>query len=171
MQNSDCPSVFQEEMNKKIYNRNIPSHPLQPYLDVRPVLTKYDYFPIVDSRKEIVEKLEDLPVYNIAATFNPGNRSSPWSGFASNVNLESELRNQVYAIQKCSQSVYVPSSKSDLYVYDFKTPSVDMSSHNLLFKENGFTQFNPNPDDKIVGTNLFNNYTRNQIKDINNYGE
>ena len=44
--NNQCNSNKHEQMNKQIYNRNIPSQMLQPYIDVRPVMTKYSYFPI-----------------------------------------------------------------------------------------------------------------------------
>ena len=40
-------SQIHTQTNERIYNRNIPSQMLQPYLDVRPVMTKYSYFPIV----------------------------------------------------------------------------------------------------------------------------
>ncbi len=110
-----CSSQIHKETNTRIYERNIPSQMLQPYVDVRPVMTKYSYFPIVDPRKPISVPMEQLPTFNVHKTFNPGNTTSPWSGFASSINTESELRNQVYALQKCSQSVYVPSSNSDLY--------------------------------------------------------
>ena len=46
-------SKIHEETNTRIYDRNIPSQMLQPYLDVRPVMTKYSYFPIVDPRKQL----------------------------------------------------------------------------------------------------------------------
>ena len=88
---TQCESKSQEEMNKKLYERNVPSKKLQPYLDVRPVMTKYSYFPIVDPRKKLTTELQVMPTYNIHNVFNPGNTESPWSGFASNVNVESEL--------------------------------------------------------------------------------
>ena len=117
--------------NSRIYERNIPSQPLQPYIDVRAVSTKYSYLPIVDPRKNISVPLIRLPDYSPHKVFNPGNTTSPWSGFASNVNLESELRNQVYALQKCSQSVYVPNSNSDLYNYHFQTKT-QVQAHNFV---------------------------------------
>jgi hypothetical protein len=164
---NDLESVAQmhHQTNARIYDRNIPSQVLQPYIDVRPVLTKYSYFPIVDPRKELNTKLMQVPTYNAHQVFNPGNTQSPWSGFASNINKESELRNQVYALQKCSQAVYVPSSKSDLYDYKFKTIT-QSNPHQLLFTNNSFSSFNPNPDQNVVGTNLFNNSTRSQVKDL-----
>lgn len=161
----ECVSNIHAQTNRKIYDRNISSQMLQPYLDVRPVTTKYSYFPIVDPRKKIKTPLEQIPTYNVKNVFNPGNTVSPWSGFASNINLESELRNQVYALQKCSQSVYVPNSKSDLYDYNFKTIT-QPNPHQLLFQNDSFQNFNPNPDDKIVGSSIFMNNTRVQVRDM-----
>jgi hypothetical protein len=109
--------------------------------------------------------LQQMPDFNTHKVFNPGNTMSPWSGFASNINKESELRNQIYALQSCSQAVYVPSSTSDLYTYNFQ-PKPSSQSHNLLFENTKFCQFNPNPDEKIVGTQMFMNPTRVQLKDI-----
>ena len=160
-----CNSQVQEQTNTRIYDRNIPSQPLQPYLDVRPVMTKYSYFPIVDPRKELNVSLQNMPTYQVNKVFNPGNTQSPWSGFASNINKESELRNQVFALQKCSQSVYVPNSNSDLYNYKFKTIKQE-NPHELLFQNESFSQFNPNPDSKIVGSRMFMNSTRVQVRDM-----
>jgi hypothetical protein len=158
-------SKIHQETNSRIYDRNIPSQMLQPYLDVRPVMTKYTHFPIVEPRKSNSVPLTVQPTFSPHNVFNPGNTTSPWSGFASNVNVESELRNQIYALQKCSQSVYVPSSKSDLYNYGF-TPKPTHQSHSLLFQNESFSQFNPNPDAKTVGTGMFFNSTRVQVRDM-----
>jgi hypothetical protein len=114
-QSSMCVSEIHKQTNQRIYDRNIPSQVLQPYIDARPVTTKYSYFPIVDPRKSINIPLQQMPTYNVSQVFNPGNTQSPWSGFATNINTESELRNQIYALQKCSQATYVPGSSSDLY--------------------------------------------------------
>lgn len=165
MQNQECVSDIHNQTNNRIYNRNIPSQMLQPYIDVRPVMTKYSYFPIVDPRKEINIQLQQTPSFNVGNVFNPGNTKSPWSGFASNVNKESELRNQIYALQKCSQSVYVPSSTSDLYNYKFQTPSIN-NPHELLFRDETFNSFNPNPAPELCGSGIFLNSTRCQVRDI-----
>ena len=87
------------------------------------------------------------------------------SGFASNINTESELRNQIYALQKCSQSVYVPTSNSDLYDYSFRA-KVQPNPHELLFRDETFTSFDPNPNKEIVGTNMFMNPTRVQVREL-----
>jgi len=162
-----CVSKIHEQTNTRIYDRNIPSQMLQPYLDVRPVMTKYSYLPIVDPRKELNVKMVQMPTYNSQAVFNPGNTQSPWSGFASNINLESELRNQVFALQKCSQAVYVPDSNSDLYKYSYSPNTAKKSqTHSLLFQKEQFCDFNPNPDNKLVGSGIFYNSTRTQVKEI-----
>jgi hypothetical protein len=160
-------SQIHTQTNERIYNRNIPSQMLQPYLDVRPVMTKYSHLPIVDPRKPVSVPLQQMPTFNVQNTFNPGNTTSPWSGFASNINKESELRNQIYALQKCSQAVYVPSSNSDLYDYTFKTKT-QSNPHDLLFKQEHFSEFNPNPSTKIVGSGIFMNSTRVQVRDLTN---
>jgi hypothetical protein len=158
-------SKIRETTNARIYDRNIPAQVLQPYIDVRPVMTKYSYLPIVDPRKQLDTKLIQMPTYNVHTTFNPGNTQSPWSGFASNVNTESVLRNQVYALQKCSQAVYVPSSGSDLYNYSFQTVT-KANPHEFLFEKEHFNKFNPNPAPQIIGITPFYNATRSQIKDL-----
>jgi len=169
-QSDECVSDIHKQTNQRIYSRNIPSQMLQPYIEVRPVMTKYSYFPIVDPRKNISVPLQQMPTYNVHDVFNPGNSQSPFSGFATNINMESELRNQIYALQKCSQSVYVPSSNSDLYDYRFKTRT-QSNPHELLFRNDTFESFNPNPAPKICGTGIFHNNTRCQVKDMTTEGK
>lgn len=164
-QSTVCVSEIHKDTNQRIYSRNIPSQMLQPYIDVRPVMTKYSYFPIVDPRKNISVPLQQMPTYNVHQVFNPGNTQSPYSGFATNINKESELRNQIYALQKCSQATYVPSSNSDLYSYKFQTKT-QPNPHQLLFENQSFNTFNPNPAPSEVGVGLFNNATRVQVKEM-----
>lgn len=109
-------STIRNVSNKRIADRNLPTLPLQSYLDVRAVPTKYTLLPIIDIQPPTSFDMRVEPTYNSEKTFNPGDRQSPWSGFASNVDMESILRSQIFALQKCSQAVYVPSSTSDLYI-------------------------------------------------------
>ena len=162
--NNESASQITDSINKRIYDRNIPSQMLQPYLSVRPVMTKYSLMPIVDPRAPIKIPMQQQPTYNTHKEFNPGNTQSPWSGFCSNINTESVLRNQVFALQKCSQSVYVPSSKSDLYDYSFKPNKHENQPFPELFKREIFAPFNPNPEN--VGDGIFYNATRVQIREL-----
>lgn len=160
----ECSSHIHKTTNERIYDRNIPSQFLQPYLDVRPVMTKYSIMPIVDPRAQVRTPLQQTPIYKPSQVFNPGNTKSPWSGFASAINKESELRNQIYALQSCSQSVYVPSSRSDLYQYSFTPQQNSVQPYQNLFKKETFDAFNPNTDN--VGNGMFQNCTRQQVKDL-----
>jgi len=162
----ECASQITNANNNRIYDRNIPSHALQPYLNVIPVMTKYSIMPIVDPRTPIKTPITKQPIYNTNEVFNPGNRNAPWSGFATNINTESELRNQIFAIQSCSQAVYVPSANSDLYNFGFTPKNTVQQPFPGLFQKEQFESFNPNPEN--VGQGLFQNCTRQQIRDLGN---
>lgn len=152
-------SIRHEITNARANSRLLPSHPLQPYLSVAPVQTKFTILPVVDPRKKINVNLTQQGTYFPDKMFNPGNNVGPWSGFASSVNTESMLRNQIYALQKASQSVYVPSSKSDLYEHAFNTQKTTQS-HDPLFHVFVPEQTHQVPLKDLMGDGLFNNSTR-----------
>jgi hypothetical protein len=156
----------QKTVYQRSYERNIPSQPLQPYLDSRPVLTKYSIMPIVDNRGQISTPLNQYATYTPETVYNPGNDFGPWSGYASNVNHESELRNQIFALQSCSQASYIPSSKSSLYNVKWNNKNKPYQPFPELFKQEEFCPFNPNLNPDVVGYSLFNNATRQQTKDL-----
>lgn len=103
------------EDNARIAERHTSDHAMPVALDVRPVPTKYVHLPTVDQRRPTNEGLAQYPVFQTSTMFNPGNAGGPWTGFAGNVDLESELRNQVYAFQCCPQATYIPPQSSTLY--------------------------------------------------------
>lgn len=159
-------STLERQMitSMRTFERIIPSQPLQPYLDARPASTKYSLLPIVDPRKEINVPLIQRATYNQENVYNSGN-SAPWCGYASNVNNESLLRNQVYALQKCSQSVYIPSSKSDLYIHKTTNSYPVAQPHKNLFRDDTFSKKTFQHKNHI-GYALFNNPTRQQLKNL-----
>ena len=109
-------SADKNKNNQEIFNRNIPSHLLEPYLSPFPVSTKYNRpdLNMTHRTNDLENNLYHKRInYNQHQMFNPGS-SAPWKGYSSNVDKESILRNQTHVLQKCSQSVYVPSSQSDL---------------------------------------------------------
>ena len=159
----ECNNGRLEQINNRISNRNIPSSILQPQFSSRPVSTKYALLPIVDRRPVAKEPLVQAPPFNIKQTFNPGTTTSPWSGFASSINDESRLRNQFFALQKCEQSVYVPSTNSDLYKANVIGDNI-RQPYPELFKEERFNSFNPNVCN--LGNKLFDNCTRVELKNM-----
>lgn len=167
------PSEFKDQMasqktdttNYRTYSRNIPSQPLQPYFDARPVSTKYSIMPIVDPRTAPTVAVKQMPTYNVHTTFNPGNDFGPWSGYASNVNNESILRNQIYGLQDCNQAIYVPSSRSDLYQVHWKENPIQQPFPDLFRSETPSTS-DSQLSSNDVGYAIFNNATRQQVKDL-----
>ena len=151
-------------INYRTYIRNVPSQNLQPYLDARPVSTKYSIMPVVDPRTPPTVALKQMATYNVHTIFNPGNDFGPWSGYASNVNNESILRNQIYALQDCSQSVYIPKSTSDLYSLHWNEKHVQQPFPELFRKET--FNMDTNNLSSELGYALFNNATRQQVKDL-----
>ena len=158
-----CQHERQDEINDRISSRNMPSTPLEPSYYHVPVSTKYGYMPILDQRKTPTVSLNNYPVFSPHTTFNPGNSMAPWAGFANNVNVESTLRSQFFALQHCDQSEYVPSSSSDLYNV-YVPPNPVKQPFPNLFKKEIFDPCNPNPYNLV--NNFFNNNTRNDNKDI-----
>ena len=148
-----------EEINSRLNERNIPSNQLQPQFSIRPVSTKYAFLPIVDRIAPTNTPINKMPIYNVSNTFNPGSMS-PWCGFSTNVDKESLLRNQVFALQNAEQSVYIPSSNSDMYNVTV-TGRKEIQPFPDLFKEPEFSQFNPNT--LPIGMDIFNNSTREQV--------
>jgi hypothetical protein len=155
-----CQQDRTQILNERISQRNIPSDNLEPSIGFRPVMTKYTTLPIVDQKAKSHVNISRYPVYSPHKTYNVGNRSAPWSGFASSVNVESTLRNQFFALQKCNQSDYIPSSNSDLYGLSVPVQE-NKQTHPLLFRQDEFHDFNPsNVEAQQV---LFNNFTRQQL--------
>lgn len=160
-----CNLDRSNELNERIYERNVPSSTLQPQFGIRPVATKYEILPIFDRRMPPTVPIKHELPYNIQSTFNPGTAQAPWSGFAGNINNESMLRNQFFALQTNGQAFYIPSSKSDMYQVNVDTNSKDIQPFPSLFKEQTLDPFNP--DENNIAINVFDNCTRQQIKNIN----
>ena len=151
-------------INERISSRHYPSQHLQSYFEARPVQTKYNVMPITDIRPKSNEPVIQRATYNPSIIFNPGTRMGPWSGY--NVNNESILKNQIYALQSCSQAEYIPSSKSDLYQLHWNQQNNVEQPFKHLFETETYDKVNPNPNPDLIGYALFNNSTRQQNKDV-----
>lgn len=142
----DAIQLKHNQINNEIMKRNVPSQPLQPYFNIPSVNTryvvqpKYDFStpPCVLPKKDNGEGLGlsslQHSTYDTNTYFYPGNRKAPFSGFSSNINTESQLRN--YHINH----VFVPHSKSNLYNFSMPTsklqgPSSELNPHFLLFQD------------------------------------
>jgi hypothetical protein len=157
------------ELDRRILARNAPSDILELSVGPRPQATKYTLLPIFGN-KQCINKQEYLP-YDITKTFNPGNTQSPWTGFSVKVNDESILRNQIYANQRYCQAAYIPGSNSDLYNSSITNIHNNSNTNNAVKQfpglfENPVLNNNQSQYKNVenLGNNLFNNYTRQQLK-------
>ena len=159
-----CNNNRVEDLNNRIYERNVPSQNLQMCFDPRSVETRYVKFPGLDCHKPSDVAIKHQPNYVQQTQFNPGT-SAPYSGYASAVDNESVLQNIFMPNQKwTTQTKFIPSSKSDLYNSDVKTSQPVQMTNNLLFSEEKFAPFNPNPED--LGRKMFYNHTRQQVMNL-----
>lgn len=158
------------QINTNIYQRNVPTQPLQSSFSPRPVKTRQVLFPVLDCHQPSNTKILHYPTYNQQTQFNPGS-SAPYSGWATNIDDDSKVKSLFRTTQKCIQNEYIPSSTSDMYIQNKNIPSFNhqheqqtLGMRNLLFKQQQFSDFNPNTCN--LGQNTFNNHTRQQLKDI-----
>ena len=158
-----CGMERTEQLSQRMAERNIPSATLQPQFSIRTVSTKYEMMPIFDRRPKAKVPIKREPTYSVGTTFNPGSAQAPWSGFASNINRESQLRNQFFALQRCEQPNYVPSTTSDMYQVQV-AGRPEAQPFPGLFTEPDLAPFNPNVCN--LGRNIFDNCTRQQLKNV-----
>jgi hypothetical protein len=93
--------------------------------------------------------------------------NGPVSGYINNVNVESTLRNQFFALQKgADQNEYVPSKNSELY--NVKVVSrPEEQPYPLLFKNQMILDKTLHAnirDNPHIGKDMFHNYTRTQLR-------
>jgi hypothetical protein len=93
-----------EELNQRIQQRNVATTPAF-YFSPRPVPTKYTTLPIVDIHKPSSVDISYTKSYNTQTDYLPAS-SAPWSGFADNIDIDTQLK---------LEKNYIPSSKSSLY--------------------------------------------------------
>jgi hypothetical protein len=154
------------ELNERIASRQFSDKPLQPNYDPRPIPTKYSLFPIIERRKKEPETpLVNYLDYSSESNFAPVSGKATVDGFLRNINTESSLRNQYFALQKSDQAVYVPCSSSDLYSYS-AVGRQENQTHPSLFQQQSFDS-RPNPNiNPAIGSDIFNNNTRIQLRGL-----
>ena len=144
------------ETNDRIYQRFVPSFQPQISLDVRPAQTKYTTMQINDERPHVNTPHDNRKLYNVNNDFLPVAYGAPANTFLTNIDQESILRNQFFALQKCNQKEYVPSSNSDLYKVEV-VGRKENNAHSLLFNQDSFKSSNSKLNFK--DNKMFNNNT------------
>ena len=156
-----------DELNTRIAERQIADQPLKPQFDIRAVSTKYALFPIVDRRTQAKVPHKEYLDHSVETNFCPNISRGPAIEFSRNVDTESALRSQFFALQHGAyQGVYVPSSGSDLYKVGVYGRQCEQP-HN--FSQFTFDQAaHPNVSNaQHVGKDTFWNNTRTQLRGSN----
>ena len=164
-----CNLDNQEELNRRLFNRNIPSADLAPNFSFRPTSTKYQLCPTNQDLDKSNIPLRNYQTFETNKVFYPGTHRAPVMGYLNNVNTESYLRNQFFALQECPQAAWVADSTSELYTYNVDAnikPDNVLNQFPYLFKRYTLGQHNPNPCGLSMGNKLLYNHTRNQLKDL-----
>ena len=154
-----------DELNTRILERFTPDSPLQPNINVRPVPTKYSHFPMIEGVPFARIKLQPHIGYSVESNFAPITSNGPVDGYFSNINTESTLRNQYFALQRgADQGVYVPSSNSDLFnvALPMNISRTDAPPHAGLFSNERI--INTRTVDPKIGAERFFNNTRVQLR-------
>ena len=157
-----------DELNDRLGQRQFTDKPLQPNYDPRPVPTKYSHFPIIDRRKTAPQtQLNQYLEYSSQTNFAPiVSHNAPVDTYFQNIDSESGLRNQFFALQKgADQSVYVPESASDLYGFSAVGREESQTHTNLFYK----AQLDQTPNSNLnpaIGSDRFFNHTRQQLRNL-----
>jgi len=156
-----------DELNDRILGRFQPDMQLQPNINFRAVPTKYSHFPVIDRIKQANVPIVSVPYYSMETNFTPSTSRGPVDGYFSNVNTESTLRNQYFALQHgAPQGEFIPSSQSDLYEVKMSIPTrIESQPYPGLFNrfQNDPYAKERNVDSKIGAERFFNN-TRVQMR-------
>ena len=147
-----CNIEYDDELNKRIHSRLYPTNTLKPLFETRPVSTKYSFFQTVNEQPICKSKELEYNPYTPQNTFNPGDKA-PIDYFINNIDTESVLRNQFMALQKSSQSVYVPELNSSLY-----------ENPQMYYKPDTVTDCKTALPEKNFAPALFNNFTRYNLR-------
>ena len=168
-----CNQDRTEELNTRLFERNIPSRQFQYQFSNRPVSTKFEHFQTISQNNSFNnnnEKIIKQPIYNIETDFNPGTTAPP-QGYLNNIDDESKLNRQFFADQNNYQSKWIPSTTSSLYKPD-KICWEENQPYPRLFMDynNQQNKLENNTPNKLenynVGKNLWQNSTRQQLKNI-----
>lgn len=156
-----------DELNTRISSRQFSDNPLQPNYDPRPVSTKYSHFPIIERRKATSSiPLAKYLDYSAKSNFAPMTSKGHYDAYFQNINTESGLRNQYFGLQKyADQSLYVPSSSSDLYNV-IAVGRQEAQTHPSLFEKRVFDRSPHSNENSTIGCDRFSNHTRTQLRGL-----
>ncbi len=123
-----------DELNTRIHSRHFSDRSIQPYFTPRPTPTKYSRFPMIERRAATSVSIRREATHDVANNFNPSTRPYDFRSYLANYEDEASLRQPINRLQ--DDSVYLPSSKSDLYNVTLPVCATrnEPQTHPLLFE-------------------------------------
>lgn len=154
-----------DELNTRLFHRVLPTGgELQPNFDPRPVSTKYAHFPMLSGHNPTTIPIKQMSEYSTKTTFAPLTTRGPVDGFLTNVDTESSLRSQFFALQKgAGQNVYIPGYQSDLYITPAAVGRQETQPYEGLFARESYMGASAAHLGGI-GQDRFSNHTRQQMR-------
>jgi hypothetical protein len=155
-----------EELNERIWSRNVPDKALAANFDPRPTSTKYSHFGILDRRGITTVPMMETTAHTVGTNFNPGTHRAPPGSIIRDVDIETTLRNQYDVLRHGDNfSAYVPSSNSDLFIVNVASSSTGngLVSHPGLFQQHSHSNFRA---EAFSGDLTFGNNTRVQLRNM-----
>ena len=161
-----CNINYDNELNIRLNKRYFVDKSIEPQFEPRSESTKYTDF---NTYKQL-PKIETLKyeIYDPTKTMYTGTRKPQINYYFDNIDIENKLRNQFFALQKNDRAFYIPDTKSSLYKNDDNSIvkyDIKKTNENNLKEINNISSslYNCN---NILETKLFNNVTRNNVKNI-----
>tara|TARA_B100000787_G_scaffold170105_1_gene164038 strand:- start:3326 stop:3790 length:465 start_codon:yes stop_codon:yes gene_type:complete len=153
MKKTDNYYMNQDNINNKIYDRNIPSNNIEPVFDPRPLSMKYN---LKEKDTNVIEK--QYNEFDTTTNFYPGTKKPTFSQFSNKIDLETELLHY--------NNKFNVNNNSDLYNNN-KTHNNEYSelTSDYLLKKQESNYINEN-NLLSLGNDIFNNNTRIQLKNI-----
>lgn len=158
-----CNIDYDNELNVRMNERYFPSQSMPTKFDPRPMSTKYQKYPIHHDVQVEQFQRSSQPYFNPSHVFYTGNTRAPIDFAIDNVDVESRLRNQYFALQKNDQAQYIPCiHTSDLYNIKSKVSEAPKQ----YFENYETVSYKFNPDRCNLAPNTFNNSTRYNLKNL-----
>jgi hypothetical protein len=155
-------SNYSNYINKRILERTMQFENIEALISPRPQSTvctmPLDNIILNESCRSIILNYENTN--STTSDTNTCNIDGKWCKYVNNIDTESILKNQVYALQHAPHTKYVPDSSSELYKSNtIKTynKNAKQSTHSNINNPN-----NPNIESHI--STLFNQDTRQILK-------
>ena len=159
-----------EDLNSRIYERNLSDIDLAPNFDPRPHQTKYSVFPRPDAEYKSPPIREKTYLdYYTELMFHPGNTKGPVDGYFHSVPTETNLRNQHIPLHHGDLGIqYIPSMNSDMYHIQVAKSSIagPMPSTHLFDTYQHDPAYSRSIPSATIGNNAFYNHTRTQLRDL-----